>query len=103
MNKSIFIATAEPNTGRSIISLGLMNMLLSKLKKIGYFKPIINADPKERKDVHIETILNYVELPVPYADTYAFTREDTMKLLENGNTDEIIGTIIGKYKKLEEQ
>ncbi len=37
-----------------------------------------------------------------YEDTYAFTREQTMKLAEEENTDELIDTIIRKYKQLEE-
>jgi phosphate acetyltransferase len=102
MSKSIFIAATEPYTGKSLISLGLMNMLLSKAQRIGYFKPIITDDPHLKKDAHIDTILNYFELQVPYSDTYAFTREEVMRLSEQGNTDEIIDTIISKYKKIEE-
>ena len=56
MTKSIFIATAEPYSGKYIVALGLANMLLGKTKKIGYFKPIINIDPVEGKDGHIQTI-----------------------------------------------
>ena len=52
MSKNIFIATSEPYSGKSIISLGLVNMLLGKARKVGYFKPIINSDPKEKKDDH---------------------------------------------------
>lgn len=54
MTKSVFIATAEPYSGKSIIALGLVDMLLGKARKVGYFKPIINTSPAEKKDVHIE-------------------------------------------------
>ena len=73
MTKSIFISTTEPYSGKSIVALGLVNMLLGKAQKIGYFKPIISHDLKGRKDVHIETIINYFNLPISYDDTYAFT------------------------------
>ncbi len=102
MSKSLFIATAEPYSGKSIIALGLVDMLLSKAHKIGYFKPIINTEPGEKKDVHIETILNYFNLPVAYEDTYAFTRRQALQLIESGNQGEIFDTIISKYKQLEE-
>lgn len=102
MSKSIFIAATEPYTGKSLLSLGLMNMLLSKAQRIGYFKPIITDDPKVKKDTHIDTILTYFKLSIPYAHTYAFTREEVMKLSEQGHTDEIIDTIISKYKQIEE-
>ena len=48
-NKSIFIATAQPFSGKSIVALGLVDMLLAKALKIGYFKPIINHSPKSKE------------------------------------------------------
>jgi phosphate acetyltransferase len=41
-NKGIYIATTEPNSGKSIVSLGLMQLLLGKAAKLGYFRPIID-------------------------------------------------------------
>jgi phosphate acetyltransferase len=103
MSKIIFIATAEPYSGKSIVALGLVNMFLRKTRNIGYFKPIINYDPKEKKDVHIETILTHFGLAVHYDDTYAFTRQQAMELVEAGRQGEIIETIIEKFKEMEEQ
>jgi phosphate acetyltransferase len=40
MNKAIYIATLS-NSGKSIITLGLMSMLIGKTAKVGYFRPII--------------------------------------------------------------
>ncbi|RDC64933.1 phosphate acetyltransferase [Adhaeribacter pallidiroseus] len=102
MTKTIFIASAEPYSGKSMVALGLVNMLLGKAKKIGYFKPIINSSPTNKKDVHIETIVHYFNLPVQYADTFAFTGSEVMRLIEANNQGEIIDTIISKYKQFEE-
>ena len=102
MTKTIFIASAEPYSGKSMVALGLVNMLLGKAKKIGYFKPIINSSPTDKKDVHIETIVNYFNLPVQYSDTFAFTGSEVMRLIEANNQGEIIDTIISKYKQFEE-
>jgi phosphate acetyltransferase len=41
MNKSVYIATSEHNSGKSIITLGLMSILIGKTAKVGYFRPII--------------------------------------------------------------
>jgi phosphate acetyltransferase len=103
MTKIIFIATAEPFSGKSIVALGLVDMLMNKAQKIGYFKPIINLDPREGKDVHIETIVKHFNLSIKYEDAYAFTREKANSLAEAGNQGEIIETIINKYKQLEEK
>ncbi|KAA8481687.1 phosphate acetyltransferase [Arcticibacter tournemirensis] len=102
MTKNIFIATAEPYSGKSIVALGLVNMLLGKTRKVGYFKPIINYDPKEKKDVHIQTIVDYFSLPVNYDETYALTRQEAMRQLEGESQGQMMDTIISKFKKLEE-
>ena len=102
MTKNIFIATAEPYSGKSVVALGLVNMLLGKAQKVGYFKPIINYNPLQKKDVHIETILSYFNLPIAYEDTFAFTGQEVMGLLDTDNEGEIIDRVISKYKQLEE-
>ena len=102
MSKSVFIATSEPYCGKSIITLGLVNMLLGKTKKVGYFKPIINADPKEKKDDHIVTVTEYFGLSLNYDDTFAFTRSQALQMIQNKSEGEMIDIIITKFKKLEE-
>ena len=103
MTKTIYIATTEPYSGKSIVALGIVNMLLAKARKVGYFKPIINEDPNEKKDVDIETIVSYFNLPIAFDDTYAYTRQQAMRQMEtDSKRGELINTVISKVKKLEE-
>ncbi len=102
MTKNIFIASAEPYTGKSVIAFGLINMLLSKTQKVGYFKPIIAQEDVDHKEQHIEAILDFFNLPIQYSDTYAFTRQQVLHQPQTENSSEIIDTIISKYKKAEE-
>ena len=102
MNKGLYIATLEPHSGKSLISLGLMRALLGKTVKVGYFRPIINDKKPGAKDNHIETILKYFDLPLKYEDSFAFTRSEVTQKRNEGKSGEILDTIIRKYKKLEE-
>lgn len=102
MTKNIFIASAEPYTGKSVIAFGLINMLLSKTQKVGYFKPIIAQEDADHKEQHIEAILDFFNLPIHYTDTFAFTRQQVLHQPQTENSSEIIDTIISKYKKAEE-
>src|SRR5215470_4703600 len=102
MSKNIFIATSEAYSGKSIVAIGLVNMLLGKAKMVGYFKPIVNNDPKEKKDDLIATIIDHFDLKVNYEDTYAFTRIQALQMNQNKSRGEIIDTIISKFKTLEE-
>lgn len=102
MSKAIYVTSSEPYSGKSVITLGLINLLASKVKKIAYFKPVVVQDPKEGKEVHIETIINQFGLDIQYEDVYAFTYDEMVQHRSQGNTAFVIDKIISKYKKIEE-
>lgn len=101
MNKAIYIATIEANSGKSILTLGLMRLLLGKMARVGYFRPIINDYPEGRRDNHIETILTHFNLPMAYEEAYACTRSEVVLKNSRNQEDEVLDTIIQKYKQLE--
>ncbi|MHA4844189.1 phosphate acetyltransferase [Flavitalea antarctica] len=102
MTKNIFIASVEPFTGKSVIALGLINMILGKTKKVGYFKPIIAGDNHKKRELHIDTILTHFSLPIPYEDTFAFSRRQMIEQTEGDGSRDMMSIIIDKYKKLED-
>ncbi|WP_299261686.1 phosphate acetyltransferase [uncultured Aquimarina sp.] len=103
MSKAVYIATIEPNSGKSIVVLGLMRMLLGKVARVGYFRPIID-DPKEGEiDNHINTVISHFELDINFKNTYAFTRSEVLQKYNQGRPGAIIDGIIEKYKNLEEK
>ncbi|NEW78381.1 MAG: phosphate acetyltransferase [Gelidibacter sp.] len=103
MKKAIYIATSEANSGKSIVTLGLMRMLLGKTAKVGYFRPIIDNVKKGKKDNHINTIISHFQLDIDPNDAFAFTRSEFINMRNNGKEGEIFDTIISKYKALEEK
>lgn len=101
MSNAIYITSSTAFSGKSVMTLGLINMLVGKTKKIAYFKPIVYEPLEKGKDVHIETIVSYFGLNESYSDMYAFTHDEILRLRSNGQDAHIIDTIISKYKKLE--
>ena len=103
MNKAIYIAATGADSGKSMLSIGLMHLLLQNKPKVGYFRPIIDNSKKGKKDNHINTVVSHFNLKCDYEDCYAFERSKVIKKLSKGKEDEVINTIIEKYKKLEEK
>jgi len=101
MSKAVYIATMESGSGKSIVTLGLMQMLLGKVAKVGYFKPIISDFKKDKKDNHIDTVKKYFNLDISFDEAYAFTKSEVLEHQHNGNHYYIIDKIIEKYKALE--
>jgi phosphate acetyltransferase len=103
MNKAIYIATSEENSGKSVITLGLMSMLMSKTSKVGYFRPIVEDFEEGKYDSHIETVINHFGLDISFQDAYAITKSKLIKKKNKGKIGEVIDLIIEKYKRLEER
>lgn len=103
MSKSIYIATSEPSSGKSIVTLGLMSMLIGKTAKVGYFRPIIEDIEEGGFDNHIETVITHFGLDIEFEDAYAITKSKLIKKKNKGKLGDVIDLIIEKYKRLEER
>jgi phosphate acetyltransferase len=103
MSKAIYIATSDQNSGKSIITLGLMSILIGKTAKVGYFRPIVEDFVDGEQDNHIETVLSYFNLDIKFEDAYAITKSKLIKKKNKGKIGEVLDLIIEKYKKLEER
>lgn len=103
MSKGIYVATLEPNSGKSVVVLGLMRMLLGKIAKVGYFRPIIEDTEDGEMDNHINTVVSYFEIDIDYKRTFAYTRNEVLDLYNKGKSGDVIDEIIKKYKYLEER
>ena len=101
MSKAIYIATVESDSGKSLISLGLLRMMLTKSTKVGYFRPIINEFDNNGYDEHTNTAINFFNLDTNYKDCFAYKQSEVVALLSEGKEDEVIQKVIEKYKKLE--
>jgi phosphate acetyltransferase len=103
MNKAIYIATGEPESGKSLITLGLLRIILGRTKRVGYFRPIIENLVKGQKDNHIDTVLSHFNLDMSYEECYALTVQDVIQMKIDDKEEEIVDLIFKKYKELEER
>ena len=100
MATNLYITSMAPRSGKAVISLGIMEMLSRRIRKIGYFRPIIpGGDP----DNNIQLIRKRYDMDIPYTDMYAYTYDDAMDIIAHGETDDLIKGIVDKYKQLERQ
>ena len=103
MNKAVFVATSHARSGKTAVSLGLMNILVGMARKVGYFRPVISDPINGARDEHIETMLSYFNLDQQYEDAFVFTRSQIERLTNQGKQDVVISRIIAQYKALEER
>ncbi len=101
MGKNVYIATMEPQSGKSVVLLGLMEMLSRRIQNIGIFRPIVRAG--EKQDGYIELVRKRYKLKLDYKDLYACTHQEARHLLGSGQYDALVKLMVDKYKNLEQQ
>jgi phosphate acetyltransferase len=98
MAKGIYIASAEPLSDKSIVILGMMELLWSRTHKVSFFRPIVE---KIDGDPHIKLVASRYKLKTPYEHMYGVTHKIAHDLLAENQHDELIKRIIEKYRALE--
>lgn len=101
MSGSLFITATEARSGKSLICLGVMEMLYRKIDRVGFFRPLINGDPESNeRDNDIELISTCFNLGIPYEKMYAYTTSEANSLISIGREADLIGGVIKKYNEL---
>jgi len=101
MSRNLYLAAAETDSGKSLIVLGVMNILLSNVSRVGLFRPIVHLDNKVDHD--IDLVAKKYNLPFEHDDMYGLTSDEAFDLIQAGDLDSLYGNILNKYKKLESQ
>ena len=101
MQISLYVAGAGVGTGKSVVALGLMEMLSAINRKIGFFRPVVQYSPRE--DALIALMRQRYNLPFDPEMLYGCTAEEANHLLGSRQYEELIKRILARFKALEEQ
>ncbi len=99
MAKSIYIAGAEPRSGKSVVALGLMERLIARGRRAGFFRPVVRAG--EGADGLIRLMTARYALAAPYEVMYGVTGRRAAELVVADRMDELRSEVLRKYKELE--
>ncbi len=100
MAESVYIASIEPQSGKSVVALGIMEMLSRRVGRVGYFRPIIPTSQKP--DNNIELIRQRYHLDQSYYDSFAFTHLAAQALTTGDDSQAILKRIVEKYRGLQQ-
>ena len=102
MSKSLYITTTEPKSGKSLVAMGIMELLKSGLSKVAFFRPIIKSRENGEMDPDINLIRTHYNLQIKYEDTFGMGMDEALALISDDKKNVLIDTIMSKYRKLEE-
>jgi phosphate acetyltransferase len=99
--KSIYIFGSEPQAGKSVVLLGIMELLSRHVQKLGFFRPLVREG--ESKDDAIRLISSCYHLSFPNRIKYGMTYERARALVAEEKYDEVLKRILEEYGSLESE
>lgn len=100
MSRSIYLAATESHAGTSLLSLGVLDYVLRKTRRVCVFRPVIPDRAVSQPDKTVELLLRNFRLEQTYAETYALTASQADELLAQGHFDLLLNRIIAAYQTL---
>jgi phosphate acetyltransferase len=97
--QSVYITSMEPRAGKSVVSLGLMEMLAVRAQKAGFFRPIVRS--ADARDPQVELIRRRYGLDSSYEEMHALSADEAQSLIAGGRHDELVQRVFDAYKALE--
>ncbi len=103
MPNNLYVTATEERSGKSVIVLGIMQMLLNQLHRVAFFRPIINDHVEEKPDHDITLIIDYFELEQEYETCYGCTLKKAYELINSGREDDLHDLILQKYREIADE
>lgn len=100
MATPVYLMSLEPNSGKSLVSLGVLEVAASQVDRIGYFRPVVQAG--EGRDPLIETVRKTYQLQQDYDESYGVTTDQTRGMGESVPAS-LLHQILSRYDALAEQ
>lgn len=74
MAKAVYVTSMEPASGKSMVSLGLMEALSRHSAKVGYFRPVVGSSTEDNT---INLIRQRYGLTQTYEQSFGITTDAT--------------------------
>lgn len=97
MSTAIYVLSLEPNSGKSLVSLGVLEMAATQVDRIGYFRPVVGATSE--RDPMVETVRATYRLQQDYEESYGITTDQTRGMGESVPA-ELVHRILARYERL---
>lgn len=94
MARSIYIASAEGDTGKSTVALGVLDLLTRSVQRVGVFRPV--ARSTDGSDYVLELLLRHDGVDLTYDECVGVTYEEV-----HADPEAALSRIVSRYHEVE--
>ena len=97
MARNLYITGMEPRSGKSVVALGVMELLSARVERLGFFRPIVPS--RTERDPQLELVRRRYKLDASYEEMHALAEEEASEI----EYEELRKRVVGAYKALEQR
>lgn len=101
MSKSIYITGTGPRSGKSVVVLGMMELLAQHGRRIGFFRPVVVKDAIS--DHLVALVMSRYDITAPQESMFGATHASDRDLISKDKEDELHSRILEKFRALEQE
>src|SRR4029450_2783503 len=98
--RNVFLAAIEPDSGKSLVALGLMEALARRSGRVGFFRPVVAAGAEPGADVGL--LRRPFRLAQSYEESFAVTEDDLAAMSDRGQYDLLLKRILEAFRRLDQ-
>jgi phosphate acetyltransferase len=99
MPSCVYVTASQPRSGKSVVALGMVELLAARVGRVGFFRPVVDGDP----DPQTELVRRRYRLEPPYEALRALTAADARDALARGAVDEVEEQVVRAHRALAER
>ena len=101
MAKVLFVTGTGPGSGKALVALGLMDLLVASTDRVGFFRPVVAS--RDGTDQVLEMVAGRYSLNVSTNALYGVTANVARSLMGEGTGDKLMKQVLERYKAIESQ
>ncbi|TWT94826.1 Phosphate acetyltransferase [Botrimarina colliarenosi] len=96
MSNAAYVVAWEPHSGKSLVVLGLMELLSRRVERLAYFRPLVDGDPEA--DPHLRLVRERYRLATPIGQMVGVNLNRAEQLVAEGQEATLIKEVLARFR-----
>ncbi|MDR2551301.1 MAG: phosphate acetyltransferase [Desulfobulbus sp.] len=98
MADSLYIANLEKESGKLVVTLGVMEILSRRIDRVGFFRPIVPGDGSNDNDINL--IKKRYNIGLEYDEIAGISHDEARALIAGGDDQLLFREIVRKFSEV---
>ena len=98
MADSLYIANLEKESGKLVVTLGVMELLSRRIDHVGFFRPIVPGDGRDDNDINL--IKKRYNIALDYEEMAGISHDEARALIASGEEQLLFREIVRKFSEV---